>query len=197
MRRLVALAVAGVLSLFLAVQYVLALGPAVKRERASACATLEPTESSPLLGKLPVVAPDVQGTFYDGRALKLSDFKGKVVFLNFWATWCPPCVEEMPSLKRLAQAFAGEPFAIFAPASESGWDKVRSFFPDGTPLNVVLDSPVSADSNVGAAAARYGTEKLPETYLIDKQGSIRYYFVNKRDWSSPRARQCVRSLLDE
>ena len=85
---------------------------------------------------------------------------------------------------------------MMAMASENDPEKVRQFFPQGTRMSVVLD-PTDEDSEVGQYTRAWGTEKLPETYLIDKQGVVRYYFVNQREWDQRNARQCIQALLVE
>ena len=87
--------------------------------------------------------------------------------------------------------------ALLAVGTGTDWPAVRAFFREGTNLSVVLDPTGKKAGEVGAAARGWGTEKLPETYLIDKQGDIRYYFMNKRDWRSPSAIRCLRALADE
>jgi peroxiredoxin len=195
-RQIAGFAIVGVLVTILAIQYVLALGPATQRERESSCAALQPTLFNPMLGKLPAAAPDLEAVDYTGNKVRLSAYRGRVVFLNFWATWCPPCVEEMPAMEVLQRHLGDDAFTVLALSSDESWDKVHEFFPQGTNLTVLLDPPRQGQQ-VGPLAVRMGSEKLPETYLIDKQGNIRYYFVNKREWASPKAIRCIRSLLDE
>jgi thiol-disulfide isomerase/thioredoxin len=188
----VVLALAGIL----ATTFVLAIGPEAERERHGACRALKPTPRSVALGPLPRPAPEVRAVDVTGKETLLSSYRGRVVLLNFWATWCPPCVDEMPAMEALSQRLGGEAFSLVALASERDWPTVRSFFSKGTSMTVLLDAPTD-ENNIGPAAAQLGTSKLPESYLIDKQGNIRYYFVNQRDWGSSAALQCMRSLLDE
>ncbi|MBI4511985.1 MAG: TlpA family protein disulfide reductase [Deltaproteobacteria bacterium] len=195
-KKTVSFGVALSVTVFLAVEYVLALGPVTKREGESACRALSPSLQSPVLGTLPTLAPDFQAQDYTGKMVSLSAYRGRVVFLNFWATWCPPCVEEMPSMEVMTRELGDEPFTVLGLASASSWPAVRSFFPSGTSMTVLLDPPEEG-AEIGKQASRYGTTKLPETYLIDKQGRIRYYFVNMRDWKTPTAMQCLRSLINE
>lgn len=156
------------------------------RLRKQACLPLEPAP-----GLTVGMATDFTLKDYQGRSVSLSQMRGKVVFLNFWATWCPPCVEEMPSLEALAKAFAGrEDFVLLGVSEDKGFDEIRRFFAQGTALTVLLDE----DWRV---AHEWGTEKLPETFLIDKQGRVRHYIVNKRDWAGPKAAACIESLLEE
>src|SRR5438105_8925484 len=88
----------------------------------------------------------------DGKPVKLEAYRGRVVFLNFWATWCPPCLDEMASLEQLAGAFAARPdFALLAISEDKGWNDIRSFFQKGSRMTVLLDE----DFRV---AHEYGTQ---------------------------------------
>ncbi len=151
---------------------------------------------NPAIGKLPAPAPDFEAVDYTGQKTRLSAYRGKVVFLNFWQTTCPPCKEETPSMDRLAGLVGASDFVVLALASETSFDPVRQFFPQGTTMTVLLDPPDDSHS-VGQIARRFGTEKWPETYLIDRSGMVRYYFINSRRWDSDNAVDCVRSMLAE
>lgn len=197
-RKLIGYAIVAILVAIMAVQYVRAVGPATEQERRSACVALRPTPFNSALGKLPTPAPALAAQDYTGKMVDLGAYRGRVTLVSFWAPWCPPCVEELPALERLQGRLGGEPFTVLALASMPAWPKVRDFFPKGTNLTVLLDPPPGgAEGTSGALAARFGTDQLPEAYLIDKQGNIRYYFVNKRDWDSQAAMQCMRSLIEE
>jgi len=117
-------------------------------------------------GRIGAVAPDFEWTGPDGQILRLSSYRGKVVVVNFWATWCPSCRSEMPALQRVA---ASEPDVVVLEVDlmEPG-DKARSFL-DSLGLDrlqPVLDSD-------GATTLRYGVLSLPSTFFIDKDGVIR------------------------
>jgi thiol-disulfide isomerase/thioredoxin len=114
----------------------------------------------------------------DGKEVSLADFSGKVVFLNFWATWCPPCVEEMPSMMRLYEKLRSKPnFVFLAVSSDDGWDPVRKFFGSGPPpFTVLLDAR-------GEIAQRYGTTQFPETYVL-VDGRVRAFIEGPRDWDT-------------
>jgi len=195
-RKLVGYVLVAALVGVLAVSYVRAVRPATAREKTSTCGALAPTATSPVLGTFPRPAPEVTAQDYTGKMVSLSAYRGRVVLLNFWASWCPPCVQEVPSMDALQRTFARAPFTILALASEPSWDKVRGFFPSGSSMTVLLDPP-AGDENIGALSLSYGTRQLPETYVIDKRGHIRYYIVNQRDWTEPRVLQCLRALIDE
>jgi len=126
------------------------------------------------------LAPDFTLKDLSGREVKLSSLKGKVVMVNFWATWCPPCRQEIPSVMRLNQLMQGKPFQLLAVSiDEGGADAVSSFFrQSGTSLPALLDSD-------GALSRRYGTTGVPETFIIDTKGVILKKVVGGMDWSSP------------
>jgi len=118
-------------------------------------------------GRIGATAPDFEWTGPDGQALRLSSYRGKVVVVNFWATWCAPCREEMPALQRVA---ASEPNVVVLEVDlmEPG-DKARSFL-DSLGLDrlqPVLDSD-------GATTRRFGVLTLPSTFFVDKDGVIRH-----------------------
>jgi peroxiredoxin len=123
----------------------------------------------------------------NGVEVKLNSFKGKVILLNFWATWCPPCVDEVPSLEDLARRLKGSDMRMLAVSVDDDWDKIRRYFAKGSDIGVVLDTSHDVPK-------KFGTEKFPETFLIDAAGRVRYYFINKRDWSRPEAVACLESL---
>ncbi len=145
---------------------------------------------------LPQPAPEWTATDHRGQPVKLSDFRGKVVLLNFWASWCGVCKLEKPQLAAMADELQGDDFEVISLASDHDWEGVRGALPNGAPFKVFLDPPAD-DGNIGAIASRWGIKAVPESALIDRQGNIRAYFVNKRDWESPVAQTCLRAVIDE
>ncbi|MFY9741780.1 MAG: TlpA disulfide reductase family protein [Candidatus Sulfotelmatobacter sp.] len=124
------------------------------------------------------VAPDF--TVQDStRKVTLSQFKGQVVVLNFWATWCPPCVEEMPSLVQMQQKMKDKGITVLAVSVDVDDDAYRKFLQDH---NVNLLSVQDADQK---ANDLYGTFKFPETYIIDRNGIVRRKFIGAVDWTEP------------
>lgn len=125
-------------------------------------------------------APDIEVTLRDGARLRLSELRGKVVFVNFWATWCPPCRKEIPDLEGLAKLMQHVPFEILAVSSDDSWATLDTFF-EGQPsrMRVGLDPPQDM-------ATRFGTEKLPETYVVDRHGNLRLRFINIQPWTDER-----------
>jgi cytochrome c biogenesis protein CcmG, thiol:disulfide interchange protein DsbE len=122
-----------------------------------------------------------------GGEVDLSALRGKTVLVNFWATWCPPCRDEMPSLSRLAQSFDPGSFEVVTVSVDEGWAPVEKFLAaQKTPYQVALDE--------GAKVSRaYGTTKYPESYLVDRDGKLRLKFVGPRNWTDPN----VATLLQE
>jgi cytochrome c biogenesis protein CcmG, thiol:disulfide interchange protein DsbE len=179
----------------LMVQYVRAIGPAAGDQRPSPCQELEPTPFSAALGKLPAAAPGFALADLAGASVPLESLRGQVVLLNFWQPSCKPCVAEMPAMEELQARLGPDGLTVLAVA-EAGGDAVRAFFPRGTGMTVLLDER-GGGRGVGSAAHRYGTDRFPESYLIDRRGVVRYYFVNQRDWAAPAALDCVRSILEE
>jgi len=134
-------------------------------------------------------APDFTLKDLSGKPVQLSSLKGKVVLVNFWATWCPPCREEIPSLVKMNQAMQGKPFQLLAISiDEGGKDKVAEFFiKSGAVLPTLLDT----DSSV---AKRYGTTGVPETFVVDTKGIIVKKVIGGLDWSEPSVLAALEDL---
>lgn len=123
-----------------------------------------------------------------GKEHRLDDYKGKVVVLNFWATWCEPCREEMPSLNRLKAQMADAPFAILAVDMGEGEGRVNAFL-DKTPV----EFPVLLDRD-SAVSKAWKVRVLPTTLVIDPDNRIRYMAIGELDWSSPAIEKRLRAL---
>ena len=125
-------------------------------------------------------APDFSVKDLSGAEVKLSSLKGQVVMVNFWATWCPPCKEEIPSMMKLDKSMAGKPFKMLAISiDEGGKEAVAAYFKkSGLSLPAYLDT----DAKVSQL---YGTTGVPETFIVDKTGKIQKKIVGGMDWSSP------------
>jgi thiol-disulfide isomerase/thioredoxin len=272
------LALVGILVL---VCFVWMVPNAAEREAKHACAGL--VSQPPLNPALcpngvqctyPIKAPDFTALDHNGKPVHLSDFRGKVVLVNFWASWCGVCETEKPHLKEMAAELGSSDFVVIALASDKNWtdvlvaiitalapdsglaqvramnlkatppddvakvikthpkeadrifqvamqngegfvqaieaalkqhpeitladalDAYKRALPAGVPFDVLLDKP-NGDDTIGAIAASWGIKAVPESALIDKQGNLRHYFVNKRDWQMPVAETCLRSVIDE
>jgi len=135
-------------------------------------------------------APDFRLTALDGTPMSLAQFRGKVVMVHFWATWCPPCVEELPTLAVLNSALAGKDFIMLAVSvDEGGASGVRVFLQkNGLVLPVLLDP-------THETASSYGTFKFPETYILDRNGIVRQKVIGAMDWRDPAAIRMVNELI--
>jgi thiol-disulfide isomerase/thioredoxin len=153
----------------------------------TACTKPESSKGTPV-AKENSPTPEISVTaITDGSGLKLSDLKGKVILLNFWATWCPPCREEIPSMMKLDKAMVGKPFQIVAVSvDEGGKPVIDSFFKQsGFMLPTYLDPE-------GKAARSYGVTGVPESFIIDKNGIIVKKIIGGIAWDSSE----VASFLD-
>lgn len=125
----------------------------------------------------------------EGKTHRLADYRGKVVLVNFWATWCAPCREEMPSLERLRQALAGRPFAVLAVNVGEG-GRVAGDFMNAMPhgFAVLLDRD-------GGTTKAWGARILPATYVLGPDGEVRFRHFGALDWSSAEARSRITALM--
>ena len=165
---------------------------------------LEPRREEAAFGFLPagVPAPAMDLQTWDGTKLPAAAFApGKVVFVNFWATWCPPCVTEMPSMLQLGRdlsaAWPGK-FEMLAVSVDEGWDPVTLFFqgkePEGARLVLDPDQKVTQAYYCAARGACPDTIKFPESYVV-RDGKIVAYVVGPREWSQPAARRFLEKLI--
>lgn len=136
-------------------------------------------------------APDFALPDMEDKTVHLSDYRGKVVFLNFWATWCKPCREEMPSMEVLYKNFNHEEFAVLAVSIDRVTTKK-----DIPPFinSMHLTFPVLVDS-WGQTDKRYKLMGVPETYIIDQQGILREKVIGPRDWTVLDNLQTIVGLL--
>ena len=137
-------------------------------------------------------APDFQLIDLQGNWQALPDYRGKVVLLNFWATWCGPCRVEMPSMERVYQDLKDEGFAILAISSDpQGSIVTRPFV-----ASQGLTFPILHDSDYRVSGS-YGVRTLPMSFLIDRNGTLTQRVFGARDWNSPEARELLHGLLRE
>ena len=141
----------------------------------------------------PVEAPAFRLKDMDGSEMALADFRGKVVLLNFWATWCPPCRREMPSMERVHQELNAGPFSVIAINEYESPDHVFAYVSQLStdPTFPILFDPDSAVSEL------YKVRGLPTTYLIDKHGRIRYRAIGGREYDHPEVLGTIRALMAE
>lgn len=126
-----------------------------------------------------IPAPDFTFPGLDGKNTSLSDYKGKVVLVNIWATWCPPCVEEMPSMQKLYNEFNGKNFEILAVSIDAaGVDAVAPFMKKHKLFFPALMDPK------GTIKSMYGVTGIPESFIIDKQGVLVGKIIGPRDWAT-------------
>ena len=134
-------------------------------------------------------APDFELQDTNGKTWKLSDLKGQVIFINFWATWCPPCREEMPSMQELYEAMPSDSFKMLTILSNDDPTLAVNFIAKvGATFPILLD-PLSKTSSA------YGLTGVPETYVVDKQGILRQKYLGPRNWSSDEAKQLIMAYI--
>ncbi len=149
-------------------------------------------------------APELRLETPAGAPLSLDSLRGQVVFVNFWATWCPPCRAEMPTLLALGRELqVRHPgrFRLIALSVDDGWEPIQQFFARGIPPDIVvaLDRDQAA-TRAYYCAARGGcpeSYKFPESYIVDRQGRLVSYIIGPRDWSDPAARRYLERLIGE
>ncbi len=221
---------AAVIGLAVSLAFMLMVAPAAAREVEAACKGLRSAMPKPILCpdgqpcSLPLAAPDFVAKDEAGNPVRLSQYRGKVVLVNFWASWCAVCKSEKGSLTSITNNLAGDDFAVITLASDRKWAEVyyalmaslvpqkldpsmspdadvaaayRNLIPGGPAFKVFLDEPASEDTQIGKIATAWGVNAVPESFIIDKHGRIRYYFDNSRDWNLSVARTCLRSIIDE
>ena len=125
----------------------------------------------------------------DGKKHNLSDYRGKVVVINFWATWCGPCAKEMPAFETLAERLSGERFALLTVNFGEKADRIKPFL-----KKIGVDVPVLLDPDMGTSKA-WAKSGLPTTYVIDAEGKIRYQVLGVMEWDAPQVEARIRELL--
>jgi peroxiredoxin len=124
-----------------------------------------------------------------GARHRLADYRGKVVLVNFWATWCVPCRDEMPSIERLRASLDGRRFAVLAVNLAEPESRVQKFL-DAVPLGF----PVLLDRDAKIARA-WQAKVLPATYIVGPDGALRYRHLGELDWSKPEIRAQIARLM--
>ncbi len=128
--------------------------------------------------------PDV-----DGQEVSMTEFRGKVVLLNFWATWCPPCVKEMPSMEKLRQKYADKGFEVVAINAGEDVESVAAFL-----LERDLTFPILLDKR-GASFMTLGIRGLPMSFLLNKEGRSVMTFMGSREWLEPAQTKLIEAAL--
>ena len=138
-------------------------------------------------------APSFELPDSSGQMHKLSDYRGKVVFLNFWASFCDPCREEMPSMENLVRQYEPQGMVMIAVSHDTKKEHMDGFMAQFLPgetsaMTTLWDPEITA-------APKFGTELIPETYIIDRDGRIVARFVNAYDWTRPEVKRLIEALL--
>jgi len=134
-------------------------------------------------------APALELADLEGRTHKLADYRGKVVLVNFWATWCEPCREEMPSIERLRRAMAGRPFSVLAVNVGEGGRAARDFA-----AKLALGFPLLLDRDMKVTRA-WNARVLPASFVVGPDGAIRYSYYGELDWASEEVRAKIERLM--
>lgn len=133
-------------------------------------------------------APDFALQDSRGNPISLADYRGKVLVVNFWATWCPPCRKEMPSLNRAAAWLKTYDVALIAINVGDNAERVEKFLQEQA-----LDFPIPLDTDT-SVSTRWDATRLPITYVVDPQGRIAYRALGSREWDAPELLVPIRSL---
>ncbi len=134
-------------------------------------------------------APDFSIATDSGRTVTRSDFGGKLLVLNFWATWCPPCIEEMPSLDQFQKQFAGDGVVVLGVSVDQSPGAYRNFL---SKVNVAFQTARDPESRI---STEYGTSKYPETYIINRDGRVVEKIIGPTNWTDEAMLARVKGLL--
>jgi peroxiredoxin len=142
--------------------------------------------------KIGEAAPDFLLSNLDGNLVHLGHGRGKVIFLNFWATWCPPCKEEMPSMESLYQKLKDQPFEMLAVSiDEEGRESVQPFMEK---YSLTFSALLDRDKKI---AALYGITGIPETFIMNKRGLIDAKIIGPQNWTEKKWRDYFDRLIGE
>lgn len=135
-------------------------------------------------------APELALQDLNGKQQRLSDYRGKIVAVNFWATWCPPCRKELPSMQNTYEAFAKDGFEILAVNVGENWETIAPFLE-----NFSITFPVLLDQD-SKAIGEWKVLGLPTTFLVDPNGKITHRINGGRDWDDPAFRNELKAIID-
>jgi peroxiredoxin len=148
-------------------------------------------QTQPLRPWKGAATPAVQLAALDGAARTLEDYRGRVVLVNFWATWCAPCLEEMPSIERLRRSLDARRFAVVAINVGEGPRAVAAFAEKmGLGFDFLLDREMKTSKSWGARV-------LPASFIVGPDGAIKYTYTGAIDWSRPDVRAAIADLIRE
>ncbi len=157
---------------------------AVQRARQATPATRFEAEPS----SITEAAPAITARHADGSPVALTWPAPRMRILHFWATWCPPCTKELPSLLALGRAMRAQGVDVVAIAVDDDWQDITTFFAGAVPPEVIAETDA-------AAHKRLGVSTLPDSYLVDRDGRVIERYHGARDWQAPAARAHVLSRL--
>ncbi len=135
-------------------------------------------------------APEFSLKDTKGNTVTLSSLKGKVVLLNFWATWCPPCKAEMPAMSRLSQLLQNKGLAVIAISTDRSPQDVTKYLRENP-----VSFPVLLDPDLQVSKSSYKVFMVPTTFLIDKRGIIIRKYFSEQDWTKPEIMKEIEALL--
>jgi thiol-disulfide isomerase/thioredoxin len=150
-----------------------------------------PAMSAGLKAVTPKQAPALPFSLLSGKPLDIGKLRGQVVLVNFWATWCPPCRKEMPSLDRLDKMESGRRFTVLAVDVKEQADLVERFLEE-----MPLSFPIALDED-GKLAKAWKAFVYPTSYLVDKMGQIRYSLNGPIEWDEPEVVEVIEQLMLE
>ena len=137
-----------------------------------------------------IPAPLFELVDLNDNKLKLKDYRGKVVAVNFWATWCPPCRKELPSMQHTYEAYKDKGFEILGVNVGENWDTVAPFLG-----NFSLTYPILFDTD-STIIEQWNVLGLPSTFIIDKKGNITHQINGGRDWDNPKFRKALLEIIE-
>jgi cytochrome c biogenesis protein CcmG/thiol:disulfide interchange protein DsbE len=147
------------------------------------------TVREPYITKAGDVAPDFTVTTERGARLTTKDFGGRVLVLNFWASWCAPCIQETPSLNAFQSALRKSGVVVLGISIDTDEQAYKAFLQH---FNIGFETARDPDEKI---SSKYGTFKIPESYIIDKNGVVAAKIISDRNWMEPQVIQFVKSLL--